>query len=317
MFDPSAVLRQGVIGLSRNNRVREALEKAPISQDLVGRFVAGPTTEDAVRAVRQLDGHAKLASVHLLAEDATDRGQAAAHRDALLDLLAELADASLADGGRAELSLDLGALGLAVPRDGAKIALEHARAVCQAAAMADTTVTLDMEEHTSVDATLEILGQLRRDYPGTGVALQVNLRRTEADCRDLVGVGSRVRLCKGVYPAPAAVAFQDRGEIDMNFVKCMRLLMEGKGYPMIASHDPRIIEIAGSLADKNLRSPESFEYQMLFGVRPKEQQRLADAGNRVRVYVPYGEAWYPYVVRRLAERPANGALLLRSVTGKR
>ena len=127
----------------------------------------------------------------------------------------------------------------------------------------------------------------------------------EDDCRDLAHEGSRVRLCKGAYSEPASVAFQDKGEVDMNYVKCLRVLMEGKGYPMVASHDPRIIEIAGSLADKNLRAADSFEYQMLYGIRPKEQQRLADAGNRMRVYVPYGDEWYGYLVHRMAERPAT------------
>lgn len=316
MFDANAVLRQGLIGLSRNTKVRDVVEKAPISKDVVNRFVAGTSTQDAVNAVRELDGHGKLATLDFLGEDTIDRTQAIHTRDAYLGLLAELADADLTDGGRVEVSVKLSALGQALPGDGRKISLDHARSICQAAAIAGTTVTLDMEDHTTTDATLETLAALRKDFPDTGAVLQAYLKRTESDCRDLAHEGSRVRLCKGAYAEPASVAFQDKGEVDMNYVKCMRVLMEGKGYPMIASHDPRIIEIAGSLADKNLRAADSFEYQMLFGIRPKEQQRLADAGHQVRVYVPYGDEWYGYLVRRLAERPSNAAFFLRALSSR-
>lgn len=317
MFDPSAALRQGMIGLSKNTKVRDVVEKAPVSKDVVKRFVAGTGTADAVSAVRELDGHGKLATLDFLGEDTFDKAQAIHTRDAYLDLLADLADAGLTDGGRVEVSLKLSALGQALPQDGKKISLDFARSICEAAAIAGTTVTLDMEDHTTTDATLESLAELRKDFPTTGAVLQAYLKRTEADCRDLATEGSRVRLCKGAYSEPASVAFQDKGEVDLNYVKCLRVLMEGKGYPMVASHDPRIIEIAGSLADKNLRAADSFEYQMLYGIRPKEQQRLADAGNRMRVYVPYGDEWYGYLVRRMAERPANTMFFLRAVTGKR
>lgn len=316
MVDPSAVLRSGLMGLSRNTKVRDVVEKAPVSKDVVKRFVAGTATEDAVRVSRELDVEGKLATIDFLGEDTLDRAQAIHTRDAYLDLLAELADACLTDGGRVEVSVKLSALGQALPKDGRKISLEHARSICEAAAIAGTTVTLDMEDHTTTDATLETLAELRKDFPDTGAVLQAYLRRTEGDCRDLAYESSRVRLCKGAYAEPASVAFADKGEIDMNYVKCMRVLMEGEGYPMIASHDPRIVEIAGSLATKNLRAPDSFEYQMLYGIRPNEQQRLADAGNQVRVYVPYGDEWYGYLVRRMAERPSNTAFFLRALSSR-
>ena len=174
-----------------------------------------------------------------------------------------------------------------------------------------------MEDHTTTDSTLGILADLRRDFPGTGAVLQAYLTRTEADCADLAYEGSRVRLCKGAYHEPASVAFQDSAEVDRSYVRCLRTLMAGPGYPMVASHDPRLVEIAGALAVR-LRAPEGrrYEYQMLYGVRPDEQARLAAQGEKVRVYLPYGDQWYGYLVRRMAEKPANLALFLRALVSK-
>jgi proline dehydrogenase len=173
-----------------------------------------------------------------------------------------------------------------------------------------------MEDHTTTDATLEALGELRRDFPQTGAVLQSYLRRTEGDCRDLAGPGSRVRLCKGAYDEPESVAYRDRREVDRSYVRCLKVLMAGQGYPMVATHDPRLVEIAGALAIRHDRAKGSYEFQMLYGVRPDEQRRLADQGERVRVYLPYGNEWYGYLVRRMAERPQNLALFLRSLVSK-
>jgi proline dehydrogenase len=147
--------------------------------------------------------------------------------------------------------------------------------------------------------------------------LQARLRRTEGDCRDLAYAGSRVRLCKGAYVEPDSVAFQEPGEVDRAYVRGMKILLAGEGYPMLATHDPRLIEIAGSLAARFRREQGSYEYQMLYGVRPAEQRRLVRAGEKVRVYVPYGDEWYGYLIRRLAERPSNLWLFMRSVASKR
>jgi proline dehydrogenase len=139
------------------------------------------------------------------------------------------------------------------------------------------------------------------------------LRRTEADCADLAGPGSRVRLCKGAYAEPESVAFQDRGEVDRAYVRCLKILMTGQGLPMVASHDPRLIEIATYLADRHGRAVSDYELQMLYGVRPRAQSELAAQGHRVRVYLPYGTEWFGYFMRRLAERPANLAFFARSL----
>ena len=201
--------------------------------------------------------------------------------------------------------------------NGHKIALENARAICRAARNAGTTVTLDMEDHTTTDSTLAILRDLRKDFPETGAVLQAYLHRTEADCRALAYEGSRVRLCKGAYNEPEEVAFQGREEVDKSYVRCLKVLMAGQGYPMIASHDPRLISIASSIAGRYGREKGTYEFQMLYGIRPEEQKRLARKGETVRVYVPYGQEWYGYLMRRLAERPQNLSFFVKSLISKK
>jgi len=316
VLNASGVLRQGLLQMSKSGRVRDLVQRAPMSRDLVRRFVAGDSTVDAVNAARALDLTGRRSTIDHLGEDTLDLPQAQNTRDAYLSLLLALGEAGLTQGGKAEVSLKLSALGQALPGDGAKIAVEHAREICQAAANAGTTVTLDMEDHTTVDATLEALNELRKDFPSVGAVLQSYLHRSEADCRDLASEGSRVRLCKGAYDEPESVAFQGKTEVDRSYVRCLKVLMAGQGYPMIASHDPRLVEIAGALAHKEDRAADTFEYQMLYGIRPEEQKRIADRGDRMRVYVPYGQEWYGYLIRRMAERPANTIFFLRSLATK-
>jgi proline dehydrogenase len=316
VVDASAVLRQGLLHLSKSGQVRTLVEKAPVSRDVVRRFVPGEHTADAVRAATELDRTGRRSTIDFLGEDTTDLEQARATRDAYVQLLAALSEAGLTQHGRAEVSVQLSAVGQYLPGDGHKIALDHAREICHAATNAGTTVTLDMEDHTTTDATLETLLELRQDFPTVGAVLQAYLHRTEADCRDLAVAGSRVRLCKGAYKEPESVAFQDSAEVDKSYVRCLKVLMAGEGYPMVASHDPRLVEIAGALAARHDRSADSFEYQMLYGIRPEEQRRLADRGDRMRVYIPYGQEWYGYLMRRMAERPANTVFFLRALATK-
>lgn len=296
-------------------RLRRTVERVPVTRRLVARYIAGTEEQDATRVARELVDNGLAVSVDFLGEDTLDHTQAANVADSYVSLLGALNRAGLA--GDVEVSLKLSAVGQALPGDGEKIALDHAHRICQAAKDAGTTVTLDMEDHTTTDSTLGILRQLRLDFPQTGAVLQAYLRRTEADCRDLAYEGSRVRLCKGAYAEPPSVAYTDRRDVDRAYVRCAKILLSGPGYPMLATHDPRLVEIAGSLAAKYRREQHSYEYQMLYGVRPDEQRRLVRAGERMRVYLPYGEDWYGYMVRRLAERPANLAFFLRSVASRR
>jgi proline dehydrogenase len=170
-----------------------------------------------------------------------------------------------------------------------------------------------MEDHTRVDRTLQMVGELRADFPDLGCVIQSYLRRSPADCRALAVAGSRVRLCKGAYQAPDGIGLASRADVDLSYARCLRILLDGPGYPMLATHDPRLIKIAGARAELVGRDSASFEYQMLYGIRPAEQHRLAASGAKLRVYVPYGTDWYGYLVRRLAERPANLAFFLRAL----
>jgi proline dehydrogenase len=193
------------------------------------------------------------------------------------------------------------------------MALDNARTICAAAHARGTTVTLDMEDHTTTDSTLSVLRELRKDFPSTGAVVQSYLHRTEADCKDLAHAGSRVRLCKGAYNEPSSVAYQEKAEVDASYVRCLEVLMAGDGYPMVATHDPAMITAAKRLG----RTRGTYEFQMLYGIRPTEQQKLADEGETMRVYVPYGDEYYGYFMRRLAERPANVTFFLRSLASKR
>jgi proline dehydrogenase len=303
-----------LLSLSRSGRVRHLVETAPVSRAVVARFVAGTREQDAVAVSRRLVDSGRLVSLDRLGEDTVERSQAEATRDAYVSLLDMLARDGLTAG--AEVSVKLSAVGQALPGDGEKIALDNAFTICEAARAAGTTVTLDMEDHTTTDSTLGILADLRRDFPDVGAVVQAYLHRTESDCRALATEGSRVRLCKGAYKEPASVAFQTRAEVDQSYVRCLKVLMAGPGYPMVATHDPRLIAITDELVRRNGRERGSYEYQMLYGIRPHEQERLAARGEKMRVYVPYGDEWYGYLVRRMAERPANLVFFLRSVATK-
>jgi proline dehydrogenase len=311
---PSAVLRSALVTASRSPRCRALVEGLPLARPIVDRFVAGQDDAGALRVTRAL-AQDRFVTLDRLGEDTTDRARAALAVAAYRTLLATLAGEGLA--GRAEVSVKLSALGRALPADGDAIALDNARAICEAAADAGTTVTVDMEDHTSVDATLAIVTALREDFPWVGAVLQSSLRRTEADCADLAGPGSRIRLCKGAYDEPASVAYRRPAEVDASYVRCLKTLLAGQGYPMIATHDPRLLKIADALAARVGRAVSQYEYQMLHGVRTDEQRRLAERGRRLRVYVPYGAEWYPYFMRRLGERPANLAFFARALVRPR
>ncbi len=315
-MDASDLLRNSLLQLSKQDKIRDMIEKAPVSRSVVKRFVPGSDSGDVVTAAGEMAASGRLSTIDYLGEDTVELAQAQHTRDAYVSLLTGLRDHGLTAGGTVEVSLKLSALGQALPGDGHKIALDHAREICELAAQSGTTVTLDMEDHTTTDLTLEALRELRVDFPTVGAVLQAYLYRTEADCRDLAYAGSRVRLCKGAYKEPESVAFQAGADVDKSYVRCLKILMQGQGYPMIASHDPRLIEIAGALAGQAGRDPRSFEYQMLYGIRPDEQKRIADRGDQMRVYIPYGEEWYGYLMRRMAEKPANVMFFLRGVATK-
>ena len=310
-----SLLRQPLLLLARSGAVKKLVSTMPVSAGIVRSYVPGETTEYAADATARLVDDGLKVTLDFLGEDTLDVEQADATVAAYLDLLQQLSARGLTRN--AEVSVKLSAIGQSLPENGHKIALENARTICRAARNAGTTVTLDMEDHTTTDSTLAILRELRKDFPETGAVLQAALHRTEGDCRALAYEGSRVRLCKGAYLEPESVAFQERLEIDKSYVRCLKVLLAGEGYPMIATHDPRMVQIASSLASRYGRSPGSYEFQMLYGIRPEEQRRLARSGETVRVYVPYGLEWYGYLMRRLAERPQNLSFFVKSLISKK
>ncbi|MCT7656985.1 proline dehydrogenase family protein [Mycobacterium deserti] len=313
------VARPAILAASRSHRLRRTAERLPITRDVVHRFVPGESMTDAIDAVAALRNSGRMVSIDYLGEDVTDADAANATVEAyvaLLDAFGER-DESDAKVRPLEVSLKLSALGQALPRDGAKIALENAHVVCERAQQVGAWVTVDAEDHTTTDSTLSIVRDLRTEFDWLGTVLQAYLKRTQADCEDFAAAGARIRLCKGAYDEPASVAFRDRDDVTDSYLRCLRVLMAGRSYPMVASHDPQIIAEVPAMVRESGRSVDDFEYQMLYGIRDSEQRRLADTGNHVRVYVPFGTQWYGYFVRRLAERPANLTFFLRALAERR
>jgi proline dehydrogenase len=308
------MLRQALLALSASRPARDLIMATPLTRAVVARFVAGETADDALAVTRRLTAGGRLVTIDFLGEHTTDHGQAAAVTDEYVRLLGRLAAAGLSARGRAEVSVKPTAVGLGLADRGPRTALENIGRIAVAARNAGTTVTVDMEDHVTVDATLALVTELRADFPDLGCVIQSYLRRSADDCRALAVAGSRVRLCKGAYQAPDGVGLRGKTEVDLSYARCMRILLDGPGYPMLATHDPRLIRIAAARADLIGRDDSSFEYQMLHGIRLAEQVRLAAAGALLRVYVPYGNDWYGYLVRRLAERPANLMFFLRALT---
>ncbi|OMC54064.1 proline dehydrogenase [Mycobacterium sp. IS-2888] len=313
-------VRPTLLAASRADGLRRAVERSAITRKVVRRFVPGDTLEDVLDIVGALRDSGRYVSIDYLGENVTDAEDAAATVREYLRLLEALGRRADTSSGRVrplEVSLKLSALGQALDRDGDKIALENARIICERAERVGVWVTVDAEDHTTTDSTLSISGDLRVDFGWLGTVLQAYLHRTLGDCADLAAAGARIRLCKGAYDEPASVAYRAVGDIAESYLACLRVLMAGKGYPMVASHDPAIIGAVPALARETGRGAGDFEYQMLYGIRDAEQRRLADDGNQVRVYVPFGAQWYGYFMRRLAERPANLTFFLRALAQRR
>jgi proline dehydrogenase len=309
-------LRPAIMAASRRPGLRRAAEGLPGTRRVVHRFVPGETTGSALDSVAALRMSGRYVSVDYLGEDVSNADDAHAAVQTYLDLIEKLGQYGdpAAPGVRPlEVSVKLSALGQSLQHDGDKIARENAWAICDAAGRAGVWVTVDAENHTTTDSTLSIVRDLRADFGWLGTVLQAYLRRTLGDCEEFAASGARIRLCKGAYDEPASVAYRDPAEVTESYLTCLRALMAGSGYPMVASHDPAIVDAVPAMVSQSGRGAGEFEYQMLYGIRDDEQRRLADAGNQVRVYVPFGTQWYGYFMRRLAERPANLTFFLRAL----
>jgi proline dehydrogenase len=274
---------------------------------LVRRFVAGDTLADAIATAAALNRAGMKVSLDLLGEEVHSAGEVTVALEAYIACL-EAISANAIDGN---VSIKLTQLGLAFDGDLTRTSLDRLAVTAKALGL---TVTIDMEDSTYTEATLEIYAACQQAHSNLGVALQAYLRRTPADLHELMPLGGHIRLCKGAYVEPESVALTSAAEVNAAFRQLLQDLM---GYedviPAVATHDPGLIELTRQLATRR-RNP--FEFQMLYGVRPHAQKELATAGFPIRIYVPYGSAWYPYLVRRLAERPANLGFFLRALVSK-
>jgi proline dehydrogenase len=276
---------------------------------MVARFVAGETLDEALAALDRLHRAGFRTTVDVLGEAVTSTDAAEAAADEYLDTL----DALAARGLDRNVSVKLSQMGLGLGVDVCRANVER---ILTRAAAHDAFVRIDMEDHATTDATLALWRDLRRVNAGrgdSGVVIQAALRRSPSDVDTLIAATARVRLCKGAYVEPASVAFPDKADVDRAYASLMERLLRDGTFPGIATHDERLISRAVAFARKNEIGPERFEFQMLYGVRRDLQDRLLRAGYGVRVYVPFGTQWYPYFMRRLAERPANVAFILRSI----
>lgn len=292
------ILRTTLLYLSRQQRLKEVVKKLPGFKQLVQRFIAGEQLQPALEAVRELNRLGITATLDHLGESITSEAATQQEVHEYQVALQQLAAARI----NANVSVKLTQLGLDIDE---QLCLRNTYALVEAAAQHGNFVRIDMEDSAKTDVTLRIFRTLRAEFENVGIVLQSYLYRTAQDVEDVLAIGSRVRLCKGAYDEGAEVAFPDKSDVDASFVKIMKRLLTSGVYHGIATHDEAMIAATKAFVRQEHLAQDSFEFQMLYGVRRDLQVRLVEEGYRVRVYVPYGEAWYPYFMRRLAERPAN------------
>ncbi len=303
----SVVYRRAMLAVTERGFVQRLFTEHPIGRRLATRFVAGERLDDAVTVTRALNAQGMSVSLDHLGEHVHDRATAT---DALRDYLGCL-DRIEQDGLDANISVKLTQLGLGVDRSAAAEALAT---LAKRAGEIGTTVTVDMEESTWTEATIQLYADAQQHFGNLGVAVQAYLHRTEDDLTRLTPLGGHIRLCKGAYFEPREVAVQGRRRVNARFGSLLgRLMAEPAVYPAIATHDERLVDLAYAEAQHRDRS---FEFQLLYGVRPSLEREILQRGHRLRMYVPYGSQWYPYLTRRMAERPANLMLFLRALAAR-
>ncbi len=302
------MIRAGLLWLSEQPRIFKFVRSNRLARRFAARFVAGETVANAVAAVRDLNAHGATASLDLLGESVTSAAEAGHARDTYLEGLAAIRAA----GVDANVSVKLTQMGLDIDEP---LCLENVGAIIAQAKTQQNFVRLDMEGSAYTATTLRLFAD--KLYPAygnvVGVVLQSYLHRTEHDVDAMIALGARVRLCKGAYKEPPSVAYPKKADVDASYVRCLERLLARGNYPGIATHDERILAHAKTYARGQGIPPERFEFQMLYGVRRDLQTKLRREGWRVRVYVPFGTHWYPYLMRRLAERPANIAFIVGNV----
>ncbi len=313
-------MRSTLLTLSHRRSIGRLATRVPVTRPMVRRFVAGQTLDEVLPAIERLHAQGMRTTVDVLGESVTRAEDARAAAGRYLETLAALADHGL----DRNVSLKPSQMGLAIDPG---LARENIGAIVAKAAETGAFVRIDMEDHTTTDATLALWREVRPgradDDPGpgdgcdVGIVIQSALRRSAGDVEAVIEAGGRIRLCKGAYKEPAAVAFGDKAEVDTSYEALMLRLLRAGRYPAIATHDVRLIKRAIEVASAEGIARDSFEFQMLYGVRRDLQEQLVGAGWTVRVYVPFGDKWYPYFMRRLAERPANVSFLIRNLWRER
>jgi proline dehydrogenase len=306
-------MRAVLLGLSHRRFIGRLATRLPFTRPMVARFIAGETLEAALPGLERIRGAGFHTTVDILGEAVRSEAAARAAAAAYIAAIPVLGEQGLDHN----VSLKLSQMGLALGPD---LVRENVARVLTVAAAAGAFVRIDMEDHTTIDATLALWRELRPIMAGSGdvgVVLQSALRRTPADAEALIAEGARIRLCKGAYREPATVAHQDKADVDAAFAAVTRRLLDDGTYPALATHDDRIADQAIAYARERGIGPERFEFQMLYGVRRDLQERLLQDGWTVRIYVPFGGQWYPYFMRRLAERPANVTFLIGSLWRER
>ncbi len=310
------MMRGTLLYLSGNKGLRHTAENLSLAQRAAQRFVAGTTPQQAITAVGELNQQGMLATLDHLGESVEDEAGARQATQAYLDLL----DLIEAAGLKSNVSLKLTQFGIDVADD---LAYDLVRAVTERARLYGNFVRIDMENHPYTTRTLDIYRRLRDDgLDNVGVVIQAYLYRSQDDIRALIPLGARVRLCKGAYLEPSDVAFAEKADVDANFVALAKLLLSPEAraagvYPAFATHDVNMIDAVADYAAQERLASDAYEFQMLYGIRRDLQRELVQENYRVRVYVPYGTEWYPYFMRRLAERPANVAFILRNIVADR
>jgi proline dehydrogenase len=304
------MIRQGLLWLSEQQWVFDFARRNPLARPFARRFVAGEELDEAIAAARQLSARGITTTLDLLGESVSREADAVAARNQYVAILDRLAATD--EGVEVNASLKLTQMGFDIDEE---LCFRNVAGILDRAKSAGGFVRIDMEGSAYTQRTLDFFADRILEPYGAhcGVVIQSCLRRSAADVERLIAMRARVRLCKGAYLEPPAVAFPDKSEVDRNYVQLMERLLDAGTYPAIATHDERIIEHARRYVQRNRIGEDRFEFQMLYGVRRDLQEKLRAAGHRMRVYVPFGTQWYPYLMRRLAERPANIAFILGNV----
>ena len=300
------ISRATLLYLSQKTELKDFFSKLPGFDRVTHRFIAGENIDDAIAAISELNRAGMTATFDHLGESTTSRAEAESDVREYLRVLNRIEDT----GVNSNVSVKLTQLGLDIDKD---YCLRNARRIVEGAKRHNNFVRIDMEDSSKTDATLRIFKRLYGEYGNVGIVLQAYLYRAEKDVDDALAMGARVRLCKGAYKEPEEVAFPQKSDVDANYVRLMKKLLKSGIYHGIATHDEKMIAATKEFADAEGVPKGAFEFQMLYGVRRDLQLKLVRDGYRMRIYVPYGEYWYPYFMRRLAERPANVWFVLKSL----